>query len=185
MADKFRVFSGVIYPDSESYDCIKVLETVKIKFKEWAYVLHDRDTDDDGNPKKAHMHWVGRGDPRTVTAVANFLGLACNDIELGKNFKALVQYLIHLNNPEKFQYSIHDVTSNIAELPSLLRNLSEGQLCKDLASAKLRMSWYDLIQYAVENDCFDVLRRNTPLLKLVWEERTKSDDAFIHMRDLD
>lgn len=185
MADKYRVFSGVIYPDSESYNSVEVLETLKAKFKEWAYCLHDQDVNDDGELKKPHIHWVGRGDPRTLSAVAKFMGLNDHDIELGKNFKALIQYLIHMNNPEKYQYLPDDVVSNIPDISKFLRNLSEGQLVKDLASAKFRMSWYDLVQYATENDCFDVLRRNTPLLKLIWAEATKEEIEFIHMRDLD
>lgn len=170
MADKYRVFSGVIYPDSESYNSLDVLETLKIKFKEWAYCLHDSDVNDDGNLKKAHIHWVGRGDPRTLSAVSKFLGLSEHDIELGKNFKALVQYLIHLNNPEKAQYSVDSVVTNIPDIGNMLRNLSEGQLVKDLCTAKIRMSWYDLVQYAIENDCYDVLRRNLGVVKLVWCE---------------
>ena len=184
MADKYRVFSGVIYPDSESYNPIEVLETLKSKFKEWAYCLHDSDVNDDGELKKPHIHWVGRGDPRTLSAVAKFLGLKENEVELGKNFKALIQYLIHLNNPEKAQYSIESVVSNIPDIGNMLRNLSEGQLCKDLASAKCRMSWYDLIQYAIENDCFDVLRRNMPLIKCVWMESDERVFKALFQREL-
>ena len=176
MADKNRVFSGVIYPDSESYDFAAVLETIKTKFKEWAYCPHDSDVNDDGEPKKLHVHWVGRGDPRTLSAVAKFLGLPEHDIEIGKNFKALIQYLVHLNNPEKFQYSPESVESNIPDIGKYLRNLSEGQVVKDLASAKCKMSWYDLIQYAVEGDSYDVLRRNLGIIKLVYEESVLIDD---------
>ena len=184
MADKYRVFSGVIYPDSESYNPIEVLETLKTKFKEWAYCLHDSDVNDEGELKKPHIHWVGRGDPRTLSAVAKFLGLKENEVELGKNFKALIQYLIHLNNPEKAQYSIESVVTNIPDIGNMLRNLSEGQLCKDLASAKCRMSWYDLIQYAIENDCFDVLRRNMPLIKCVWMESDERVFKALAQREL-
>lgn len=184
MADKYRVFSGVIYPDSTSYNSIQVIETLKSKFKEWAYCLHDSDINDDGELKKPHIHWVGRGDPRTLSAVAKFLGIKDNDVVLGKNFKALIQYLIHLNNPEKAQYSIENVVTNIPDIGSMLRNLSEGQLCKDLASAKCRMSWYDLIQYAIENDCFDVLRRNMPLIKCVWMESDERVFKALVQREL-
>lgn len=184
MADKYRVFSGVIYPDSESYNSVAVLETVKQRFKEWAFCLHDQDVTDDGDLKKAHIHWVGRGDPRTLSAVAKFLGLKENEIELGKNFKALVQYLIHLNNPEKAQYSPDSVESNIPDIKSYFRNLSEGQLVKDLALAKKEMSWYDLVQYSIENDCYDVLRRNLGVLKLIWLEDNDKIFSVIHARDL-
>lgn len=178
MADKYRVFSGVIYPDSTSYDYDAVLSSLKARFKEWAYCLHDSDVNDDGEQKKSHVHWVARGDPRTLSAVSRFMGLKENEVELGKNFKALVQYLIHLNDPSKYQYSPDSVVSNIPDIKNYFRNLSEGQLVKDLASAKKSMSWFDLVQYSIENDCYDVFRRNLGVLKLIWIE---DNDKVYHV----
>lgn len=172
-AKKSKIFTGSLYPDAENYDCMKVLETIKTKFKQWAFAAHDSDVNDDGELKKLHIHWVGRGDPRTVSAVAKFLEIPEHDVEIGRNFNSLVQYLIHMNDPDKFQYAPEIVESNIPDIGRMFRNLSEGQLVKDLASAKTERSWYDLIQYAVENDCYDVLRRNLGLIKLVNEEYEK------------
>ena len=60
MADnkKIRNFSGVLYPDSESYNCNEVIDRIKSKFKQWAFCLHDMDVNDEGELKKAHIHWV-------------------------------------------------------------------------------------------------------------------------------
>ncbi len=172
-AKKSKIFTGSLYPDAENYDCMKVLETIKAKFKQWAFAAHDSDVNDDGGPKKLHIHWVGRGDPRTVSAVAKFLGIPEHDIEIGRNFKSLVQYLIHKNDPDKFQYDPEIIESNIPDIGMMFRDLSEGQIVKDLSSAKLERSWYDLIQYAVDNDFYDVLRRNWGLIKLVQDEYEK------------
>lgn len=171
MADKkFRSFAGTLYPDSESYDCEQLLSIIRSKFIDWAYILHDKDTDDNGELKKPHIHWVGRATPRTLSVVSNFLGLPENDIEVVKSFDNMVMYLIHLNDIDKFQYSPDDVETNLPNIGQLLRRKSEGQLVKDLASAKMEKSWYDLIQYAVETDSYDVLRRNWALIRLVWDE---------------
>jgi hypothetical protein len=171
MADKkFRSFAGTLYPDSESYDCEILLSTIRSKFTDWAYILHDKDTDENGELKKPHIHWVGRATPRCLSVVSNFLGLPENDIEVVKNFDNMVMYLIHLNDIDKFQYSPDDVETNLPNIGQILRRLSEGQVVKDLASAKLKKSWYDLIQYSVDTDSYDVLRRNWGLIKLVWEE---------------
>lgn len=177
MAEKFRVFSGVIYPDSESYNYEDILALLPM-FKEYAYALHDSDVNDDGDLKKAHIHWVGRGDPRRLSSVASKLGLAEHDIEIGRDFKALVQYLIHKNDPDKFQYDSSIVVSNLSDIGKYYRDLSEGQIVRDIASAKLNMSWYDLIQYAVDNDCYDILRRNLGIIKLVHEEFTDEHTKF-------
>lgn len=176
MADKkYRSFAGTLYPDSESYDCEQLLSIIRSKFIDWAYILHDKDVDDNGELKKPHIHWVGRATPRCLSVVSNFLGLPENDIEIVKNFDNMIQYLIHLNDIDKFQYSPDDVETNLPNIGQLLRRLSEGQIVKDLASAKMQKSWYDLVQYAVDTDSYDVLRRNLGVIRLIWEEFSIED----------
>lgn len=176
MADKkFRSFAGTLYPDSESYDCETLLSTIRSKFIDWAYILHDKDVDEKGELKKSHIHWVGRATPRCLSVVSNFLGLPENDIEVVKNFDNMVMYLIHLNDIDKFQYSPDDVESNLPNIGQLLRRQSEGQIVKDLASAKMQKSWYDLVQYAVDRDSYDILRRNLGVIRLIWEEVQLAD----------
>ena len=131
MADKkFRSFAGTLYPDSESYDCETLLSIIRSKFIDWAYILHDKDVDENGELKKLHIHWVGRATPRCLSVVSNFLGLPENDIVVVKNFDNMVMYLIHLNDIDKFQYSPDDVESNLPNIGQLLRRQSEGQIVK-------------------------------------------------------
>lgn len=171
MADKkFRSFAGTLYPDSESYDCETLLSTIRSKFIDWAYILHDKDVNENGELKKPHIHWVGRATPRCLSVVSNFLGLPENDIEVVKSFDNMVMYLIHLNDIDKFQYSPDDVETNLPNISQLLRRQSEGQIVKDLASAKMHKSWYDLVQYAVDINSYDILRRNLGVIRLIWEE---------------
>lgn len=172
---KFRSFAGTLYPDSESYDCETLLSTIRSKFIDWAYILHDKDINENGELKKCHIHWVGRATPRCLSVVSNFLGLPENDIEVVKNFDNMVMYLIHLNDIDKFQYSPDDVETNLPNIGQLLRRQSEGQIVKDLASAKMQKSWYDLVQYAVDIDSYDILRRNLGVIRLIWEEVQFSD----------
>lgn len=172
---KFRSFAGTLYPDSQSYDCETLLSTIRSKFIDWAYILHDKDVNENGELKKSHIHWVGRATPRCLSVVSNFLGLPENDIEVVKNFDNMVMYLIHLNDIDKFQYSPDDVETNLPNIGQLLRRQSEGQIVKDLASAKMQKSWYDLVQYAVDIDSYDILRRNLGLIRLIWEEVQLAD----------
>lgn len=180
MADKkFRSFAGILYPDSESYDCETLLSCIRSKFIDWAYILHDKDVNENGELKKPHIHWVGRATPRCLSVVSNFLGLPENDIEVVKNFDNMVMYLIHLNDIDKFQYSPDDVETNLPNISQLLRRKSEGQIVKDLASAKMHKSWYDLVQYAVDIDSYDILRRNLGVIRLIWEEVLRADDKRV------
>lgn len=182
MADnkKIRNFSGVLYPDSESYNCNEVIDRIKSKFKQWAFCLHDMDVNDEGELKKAHIHWVGAGDARTLASCAKILGLKENEIEICKNCKLMVRYLLHLDDPDKFQYPVEELNSNWKNIDSILRNDSEGTLAIDLACAKTSMSWLDLGKYANERGCFDVFRRNMTFIKLVneeWEKWNPPDEA--------
>lgn len=108
-----RIFLGVLYPDSESYEFEKVLSRLEDTFLDLAYITHDADSDETGLLKKAHVHWCGkRSSPAPLSTIANALGIAENNIEFCRNWKYSLRYLIHADNPEKFQYSPDKVTAN-------------------------------------------------------------------------
>lgn len=47
-----RTWEAVVYPDSESYVAAESLAKATQYFGQWCYVLHDKDLNDDGTPKK-------------------------------------------------------------------------------------------------------------------------------------
>lgn len=114
MAEKqSRNFLGVIYPDSTTYDCDKVLLRIEDTFSEYAYILHDMDTDENGELKKPHYHWCGkRTSPTLLSTVANALGVEQNSIEFCKRWKSSLRYLVHADNQEKHQYSLDNLFAN-------------------------------------------------------------------------
>lgn len=107
-----RSYLGVLYPDSEIYDCEKVLERIKDFFELSCWCLHDKDTDENGELKKPHYHWVGQRSACTLDFVATSLELSPNSIEYCRKFKRSVRYLIHADNLGKFQYSQSDIVSS-------------------------------------------------------------------------
>ena len=97
-----RTFLGVLYPDSESYDCEKVLLRLQDTFEELSYITHDMDVDENGELKKPHIHWVGKRVQSTLSTIANALGIPANNIEFCKNYKTSLRYLyayIHETKP--------------------------------------------------------------------------------------
>lgn len=113
MADKqSRIFIGVLYPDSTSYEIEKVISRLEDTFTDLAYITHDLDLDDMGTVKKLHVHWCGkRSSPAPISTIANSIGVDENAIEFCRNWKYSLRYLIHADNPEKFQYSPDKVTA--------------------------------------------------------------------------
>lgn len=81
---------------------------------EYAYILHDKDKDDNGELKKPHYHLRIFGvNQKSITAWADFLNVKENEIQVLENKRRAIRYLIHLDSPNKYQYNSLDIVSNI------------------------------------------------------------------------
>ena len=82
--------------------------------QDYAYILHDSDLKDDGTPKKPHWHVALR---LKYATNSKYIAEAFNVKEqyIGRvkgKWVDVLMYLTHENAPEKYQYSVDDVTSN-------------------------------------------------------------------------
>lgn len=112
---KCRKFLGVLYPDAQNYDFDAVLDLFDSIFEEWAYIVHDKDTDENGELLKPHVHWVGsKRTPSLISTVSNQLGVPENAIEFCKSWKTSIRYLVHDDNNDKYHYSDEDIVSNFS-----------------------------------------------------------------------
>lgn len=107
---QFYNFSLTTYCDEEFV--LKTLEFHTNQIKAFAYCVHDHDLDDNGEPKETHIHLLLLLNyPYPPSTVCNWFNKT--DTE-GKKINTLWQqlvyptlmyrYLIHLDNPEKYQY---------------------------------------------------------------------------------
>lgn len=103
----------------EYYDVqeIAVIET-RIRgltyIKSYAIVIHDRDLLESGEPKKKHFHIVLTfSDTTTIGAVAKGLKVESQYVEKIKTTtKSALLYLVHRNDPDKFQYKPEEVVAS-------------------------------------------------------------------------
>lgn len=163
---KCRSFLGVLYPDSESYDCDKVLERIKDFFELSCWCLHDKDTDENGVLKKSHYHWVGQRSACTLDFVATSLEISPNTIKYCRNFKRAVRYLIHADNFGKFQYPQSDIVSSFDVSPYFLNETEAADiayLVDFLFSSDCR-TIYDVYRFAQSQHLYSVFRRNFSIL---------------------
>lgn len=172
---QYRIFTGVLYPDSKSYNYRDMLDVLADVFDEFAYITHDADVDAEGKPKKVHVHWLGRlQNPTTIGGVSLRTTLPAHDIEAGKSFKALVRYLVHLDDPDKAQYSPSAIVSNFdpckyfrdskqtdAQKAAQIFQFIVDTRCSDMTV---------LVDWALRNDCWDALRRGASLFRNVQAE---------------
>lgn len=114
-----RKFSFVIWCDDKNFQ----KQMIEVNESNTAWVLHDKDLDENGELKKAHVHVVlVLQNARTLKSIADqFLlkdqeGNNCygkiniiDDKKKGKSLKGAYLYLIHCNAPDKYQYSMDDI----------------------------------------------------------------------------
>lgn len=178
MADKTcRSYLGVLYPDSESYDCEKVLGRIKEFFDKSCWCLHDKDVDENGELKKPHIHWVAQRSACTLDFVATSLELAPNSIEYCRKFKRAIRYLIHADTPTKFQYVQSDIVSDF-DISMYFLGESESQDMETLVDFLFSSECgniYDVYRFAQSKGLYSVFRRNFSILSsfLTLKEATK------------
>lgn len=104
---------------SDYYDIDKLSAILNALCSYYAFILHDSDFNDSGELKRPHFHLVMKLRKRTrfqtlLNELSNLLDIPLNTIQLDKviNFGLSVQYLIHLNDSNKYQYPPFLVYSN-------------------------------------------------------------------------
>jgi len=76
-------------------------------------ITHDKDTDDEGQIIASHTHFVLLYDtPRKISTVARLFDTEINFVEQVKSTKAILRYLTHLDDSDKFQYDPKEVITN-------------------------------------------------------------------------
>jgi cytidylate kinase len=82
--------------------------------KDYAYILHDKDTDADGNLKAPHYHIMLRfKDSVPTTSICSWFGVKENYInKIHGSFGDALAYLTHKNAPSKYQYLDENVVTN-------------------------------------------------------------------------
>ena len=99
----------------------------------YAFIKHDKDVDELGNNERVHFHIIiglntSYSKNTIICGFAN--GLSCNKDIIScrriKSFCKSVQYLLHRNDKDKYQYDYLDIwTNDVNELNlSLYRNTS-------------------------------------------------------------
>lgn len=130
----------ILYPDDETH--MRAFDYIKQNF-EHLYILHDKDVDlKTGELKKAHYHVVIEfKSAKWRSALSKEIGITENYIEQVKNYENVLEYLIHYNDDDKYQYSLDEVKGTFkGKLEKFLSNDGKDENEKSL----------ELIDYIVE-----------------------------------
>ena len=105
----------IAYPNQITETLINLVCMDYKTIKEWAYILHDKDVDENGKMVKPHFHiYLHFNNATDTDLVASWFKLPGNQVEKVKGRKKdMLKYLIHLNAPNKYQYDLEQVKGNI------------------------------------------------------------------------
>lgn len=158
-----RKWEIIIYPDSSSYSCDDVLLAAQKSFKHWAYILHDKDTNEDGTPKKPHYHFYGKYDiVRTPEFVSYCLNVPTSSLANVSKWKSAIRYLCHLDHPDKFQYPIESVVSNFALGSYVNENnddLMAQRIYEHIKDCNFNITMAELTDWVFQNNLWSAFRR--------------------------
>lgn len=176
-----RNFTIVLYPEDETH--IKALKTIEKQFN-YAYILHDKDIWEKdqinektgqmehkkGDKKKEHYHvLITFENARSEKTIQEIIENEKIHIEKS-SFYEMARYLIHLDNPNKYQYKIQDIKTNIYKR---IENALKREVDKEEEKAHILLEYIfdntnqsiltfkQLTQYAIDNNCLGELMKRS------------------------
>lgn len=126
---KGRDWTAIVYPDSAPENWREILDDTHYKWVESP--LHDKDINPDGELKKAHWHILLSADGPISEKTAKEVFEKLNTPEIRKvgSSRGLVRYMIHMDNPEKYQYDIEEIKAhNGADIDSYFELTTTSRL---------------------------------------------------------
>ena len=132
-------------------------------------ITHDSDLDEEGNLKKAHTHLVIRfNNPVWNSALAKDLGIEINYIQKCRSLERSLLYLVHYNEPDKFQYDTRKVQGSLKQkLLNYIKNSGKDESEKVLDLLDYIDSYVgcldeqEFVRYVATNGMYDVYRRSS------------------------
>lgn len=181
---KGRYWTMIVYPESAPENWRNILDN---KHLEWVESpLHDSDVNADGSKKKPHWHimlcYEGPATQNMAQKIADELH-SPRAQKVG-SAKGMVRYFAHLDNPEKYQYSVADIVPhNGADIAEFLKlTASQNLACmKDIfkfIKEKEVDNYMDFLEFCISqgnDDWFDIaINHNTlainKMLDAMWQK---------------
>lgn len=147
-SDRTRNWAFFVYPESAPVNWVNIIDEMHI---EWCRSpLHDKDINETtGELKKAHYHVILHFDTdKSYSQIKEITDLLNQPIpQRIKSIKGSVRYLIHYDNPEKYQYDKKDIqTFGGFEIESYFTTSTDRYKCIK-----------DMINYILENQITEVI----------------------------
>lgn len=160
-----RNWTIIVYPDSAPDDWRDLLDKYHIPWIESP--LHDKDTNPDGTVKKAHWHVLLLFDGNKSYQQVKDITAKLNTVnpQRVESARGMVRYMVHLDNPEKYQYDVKDIKAHGgADIDTLMKPTATNRLqtLKEIITYihdNQVTNFMDLLMYTIQNndDWFNIM----------------------------
>ena len=169
MNKRYYCVEIILYTDNSQH--LELLDVLVNKY-DYAYILHDKDTNDDGSLKKSHIHLLlFFPNARWGSSILKEIDIDnSNLIEFRENKSSAIQYLVHSNNHNKFQYSFTDIHSSV-DLSIYFNKFidkesSDIAIIIDFVEHYVGVIYFSaLYSYVINNGLWSTYRRNYSIIK--------------------
>lgn len=109
--NRSRHWSFVGYPDDSLPENYREILSDEMHLCWCESPVHDADLNGDGSEKKKHIHFVvsfeGNKSFDQIKEITD--ALHCPIPQQVRNLRAMIRYMVHIDNPDKTQYKIEDI----------------------------------------------------------------------------
>lgn len=155
-----RAYTAIIYEDSATVNWLLILRELLVECLVSPY--HDKDVNPDGTPKKPHWHIVVSFKYPVSYAKAKEIFDQIGAVVPPekqcrvRDFRQMARYLCHMDQPDKFQYSIDDVVciGSIDYQSLVMSNTDEDAMLSEIQEVmdELQLTAYSqVVRYAKRN----------------------------------
>lgn len=174
----------VVYPDSLPDHWVEILDDLHVP----AFIspLHDHDINADGEPKKPHYHVIlmfdGNKSFEQIQEISKDVlhGTIPQRID---HLRGTVRYLIHMDNPEKYQYDVKDIISLAGADIDAATQKSSTVRHYDLAEMRKYIREHDVYSFAAFYDYCDQF--NSDWASMLDDNSTMCISSYIKSRIYD
>lgn len=174
--DRTRNWTVVVYPESAPKNWREILDDLHVPYL--VSPLHDKDKNPDGEVKKPHWHVVLLFENKKafyqIKDIADKLNAPIP--QKVESLRGMVRYLVHTDNPEKYQYDRADIENHgVDDLDKYFESASSNRAILNAIIRYIRenniTSFAKLSYYAIDNgkdDWLDCMaNRNTMYLNAI------------------
>lgn len=163
-----KKFSLVVYDKDILLNGIDYLKLNKPLIS-YAYILHDKDINEDGNLKKIHYHLYLEFNNRLSETILRKL-FNTEIVQICKNTNYYISYFIHLYDIDKYQYDKNDIIFYNLDINNILNNCygkykDDFQTLKELVNNIKFMTHLEAFNYVCDNNLYSLYKENYYIIR--------------------